>query len=413
MNRRDPEQVRQELNEKTRQVPKKGLPALFYVLPLMHLLISLPLAYYLNIWADEGSTLYTTQNGFFQALQNTLGDEKQAPLYFLILSLWRLINDSIFFARLFSIICSVFSIVLFFKLVRKFWNENAAFFAGFFFAIHPYLIWSSLEIRVYSLIILLSLILTKLFFDGYFERRAIELSQKKKIRNRQILFILTAIFSLYTNYYLGFILVGFFAVLLVLRRWQAAKKYFWQMLIVGVAILPILWAIRMQFAVNTGGYFQETSFLEGLQLLWNHFLTFILPTEVYTPEDQTWFSFVRIWFVRVAVAAVLVLLVIKRKILEGKVLIFGTLSAVIFAFLYLAYFGVSELYIEIRHAAVWFSSVCFLVVAVLMEVLPQRRRKDAEVSLRFYSICALAVLLSVFYIYGIFSLYPNFVKRGD
>ena len=226
---RDAEDIRRELNDMTRQVPKKGLPAAFYILPFLHVLITIPLAYYLNIWADEGSTLYTTNNGFFQTVQNVFQDEKQAPLYFLLLSVWRLISSSIFFARLFAIICSVFSIVIFFKIVRKFWNEKTAYFATAFFAIHPYLIFVSLEIRVYALIVLLSLILTKFFFEGYLERRKIMLDQKKNIRNTQIFFILTAVFSVYTNYYLGFMLVGFFAVLLVLRRWQAAKTYFLQM----------------------------------------------------------------------------------------------------------------------------------------------------------------------------------------
>ena len=34
---------------------------------VLHILIVLPLAYFLNIWADEASTLYTTQHGFMAA----------------------------------------------------------------------------------------------------------------------------------------------------------------------------------------------------------------------------------------------------------------------------------------------------------------------------------------------------------
>ena len=89
--------------------PKKIVLILIFV----HLAIALPLAFRLNIWTDEASTLYTTQKGFFQAFQNLFTDEKQAPLYFLFLSLWRKLNDSIFFARLFSIICSALAIVAF------------------------------------------------------------------------------------------------------------------------------------------------------------------------------------------------------------------------------------------------------------------------------------------------------------
>ncbi len=65
------------------------------ILIFLHLAIALPLAFQLNIWVDEASTLYTTQNGFVQAFRNLFSDEKQAPLYFFWLSLRRKINDSI------------------------------------------------------------------------------------------------------------------------------------------------------------------------------------------------------------------------------------------------------------------------------------------------------------------------------
>jgi hypothetical protein len=69
----------------------------FVALPLiLHLATALPLAYILNIWMDEASTLYSTQNGFFHALNNASTDERQAPLYFIILSVWRMFDDSIF-----------------------------------------------------------------------------------------------------------------------------------------------------------------------------------------------------------------------------------------------------------------------------------------------------------------------------
>ncbi len=402
-----------ELDEMTRQSQTKGLPSFFYVLPILHLLIALPFAYYLNIWADEGSTLYTTQNGFFQAFQNTLGDEKQAPLYFLILSLWREINDSIFFARLFSIICSLGSVFLFYDLVRRIWNDKTAIFAGFFFAIHPYLIFASTEIRVYSLMIFLTLLLTKLFFRGYLERRrAKDLYKQKLVTKRQIWFILVAIFSLYTNYYLGFVLVAFFAVLLVLKRRRVSMIYFGQMAFVGLMFLPMLWVIKSQFAVNTGGHFQATNWIEGLKELWNHLITFILPTELYPPEEQTFISFLRVWIIRILGVAVVVLLIIKRKIFDQKILIFGTMSAVILAFMYFAYFMLSEIYIEIRHAACLFAFICFLIVAVINAVLPEGE-KGNENPKNFYILGALAVLLIVFYSYGISAIYPEFVKRGD
>jgi uncharacterized membrane protein len=377
---------------------------------LLHLVITLPLAYHLNIWADEASTLYTTEHGFFQAVQNTLQNEKQAPIYFWLISLWRGISSSIFFARIFSIIWSVIAIAVFYNLVRKIWNEKVANFATFFFAIHPFLIWTSLEIRVYSAIILLTLLLVKFFFEGYLENEENELQQQKFINGKQVSFVLTAIISLYTHYYLGFILVGFFVVLLVLQRWQTAKKYFLQMFIVGVAILPLLWIIKIQFEVRTDDYVQDDTLIEGIRILWHHFLTFVLPTEIYPPEDQTFMSFVRVWLVRILGLAVLGLLIFKRKIFEKNILIFGTISAVIFAFLFFIYALLGGIYLDVRHATVVFIPLYLLLISVLLEIFPQYVEAKSK---NFYWLTAVGVLFCIFYIYGVFSVHPNFTKNGD
>src|SRR5688572_3040229 len=115
-------------------MPKPPAPNNLAVVCLIafHLALVLPLAFVLNIWADEASTLYTTGQGPWHALQNAAADEKQAPLYFWIMSLWRCINGSIFFARLFSVICSVVSIVVFARLARRLFADRAAVLATAF-----------------------------------------------------------------------------------------------------------------------------------------------------------------------------------------------------------------------------------------------------------------------------------------
>ncbi|MCB1023938.1 MAG: glycosyltransferase family 39 protein [Acidobacteria bacterium] len=369
----------------------------------MHLAIALPLAYFLNIWADEGSTLYTTQHGFFQTFQNTLHDEKQAPLYFLLLSIWREINSSIFFARLFSIICSLLAIGVFYDISRKLWSEKAAVFAGLLFAVHPYLFWASLEIRVYSLVILFSAVLVKLFLEVYLEPEGENSSSPPGY-----LFTIVAILSLYTNYYLGFILVAFFIVLLCFGRFKEAKRYFLQMMVVGAAILPLLWAIKMQFSVNTGGHFQATDPIEGLRILWGHFLTFVLPTELHPPESQTFASLLRIWVVRILCLAIPIILIARRRLFERRIWIFGIITAVNFAFLYFAYFMLSGIYISNRHAAVLFLPMGLFITAVLRELAANSSKK-----LRVILLASIAIVLTISYSYALFALYPNLTKRGD
>ncbi|MGE3468319.1 MAG: glycosyltransferase family 39 protein, partial [Pyrinomonadaceae bacterium] len=201
------------------------------ILIAAHLAIALPMAYLLTIWTDEASTLYATQNGFWHAVQTAAIEQKQAPLYFWVISIWRMANDSIFFARLFSVLCSVVGIWLFARLAARLLGEKAALLAAAFFALHPYLFWASTEIRVYSLVILLSVALIAAFLDAFWD-------EDKPGTWPTLKFALLAIAALYTNYYLGGMLAALMLPLVLFRRWRSAAIYVGTMAAVGLAFLP-------------------------------------------------------------------------------------------------------------------------------------------------------------------------------
>lgn len=393
-----------------KRLPGRRVGALLIIL---HLAVVLPLAYFLNIWMDEASTLHTTEKGFVQTLQNVFADEKQAPLYFLLLSLWRVVSSSIFWARLFSILFSALAIKFFVDLSRKFFDENQARFASILFALNPFLIWTSLEIRGYSLTILLSILLIK-FFVGSFS----DSFEKAERENRRAAFILTAVAALYTNYYLGFLLVGFFIVLLVSQKWREARQYFLQMVLVLLAIAPLLWIIKQQFAVNTSGFQPDKSLLEGLRILWNHALTLSFPTELYAPREQTRVSFFRIWFVRLLILA-FVFLSAKRfyeivkliranrrvkigvSLFDAGVFTFGVIAVTVGGFLLAAYFLLGTEYVQLRHMAVWFVPLGLFVFASLAAMLPRK------IWIVF------AAVFAFLYPYSVYTNYANLAKRGD
>jgi hypothetical protein len=401
----------------TEKISTSPLRLLFFF-TLLHLLIALPLAYLLNIWADEASTLHTTGNGLAAAFQNVFADEQQAPLYFLLLSVWRALDHSIFFARLFSIVCSLLAIKFFHDLARRFFDEKAALFITAAFSLHPFLIWASLEIRVYSLVVLLSVLLLKFFTEGYLEAH-----EKTQTRQR-FFFVPTAIIALYTNYYLGFLLAGCFAALLLLRKFDRARQFFLHMLFVALTIAPLIWEIKKGLSVNTGSGFQSGMFVvDGVRILWNHFLTFILPTELFTPDEQTGISFLRLWLVRFAILAVLFLFARRfykiRQMLraekpeedgairfraiyyDARILLFGAIAGTIAAFMLGAYFLLGEIYVELRHAAVLFVPCLLVVFTVLINVLPRR------------SWIVFALILAPLFLYSTYTLYPGWTKRGD
>lgn len=370
------------------------------ILVILHAFIALPLAYSLNTWADEASTLYTTANGVSAAFNGLFTDEKQAPLYFLLLSAWRSIDHSIFFARLFSVLCSLVAIVVFFRLASKIWDQRNALTITALFAFHPYLLWASLEIRLYSLVILLTCLLFNFFIDGFLAEHAEEHRSRRKVS--QILYALTATVALYTNYYLGFPLVGGIVALLLLKKWDDAKRYFLLMLAVGISILPLFYFISLQFADRITTFQEEKSITEAVRIVWNHFLTFTLPTEIYPTEDQTTISAARLWIVRLLIIGIFVLLVKRRfRDIDKNAVAFGAISAVSAAFLIFVYFQLGSGYTEIRHAAIYFVAIFVFVCTVIVKLLPERLRIPA------------LLLVLTFYGYSMLSLYPSRVKRGD
>lgn len=376
------------------------------LLIVLHLAIVLPLAYYLNIWADEASTLHTTQNGFLTAFQHAAADERQAPLYFWIMSLWRGISGSIFFARVFSIICSLAAIKLFADLARRLFEPRSALLATAFFAMHPYLIWASLEIRVYSLVILLSLLILKLFFAVFVG----EPDEQAAVSKRDhVYFLLTAIVALYTNYYLGFLLAGCFGALLLTKRWAAARSYLLVMIGAGLAFVPMVFGLISQYAANTSGYREERSMLIGLRYLWHHSLTFMLPAEVFPDEDLSTADILRVWSARAILLVVGIVAVWKRHSISARTILLGAITLTVAAGLFVAYMLIGPLYIEVRHASVLFVPLILFTASFLSDVFGDLEARPLGKLITVAG--GLIVLVS--FSYALLTLYPNGAKRGD
>jgi hypothetical protein len=374
------------------------IPNALYLLVLIHLAIAIPLAYYLNIWSDEASTLYSTQNGPLSAVLSSV-TEKQAPFYFVLMGAWRMLGESIFFARVFSLVCTTLSIGTFFLIARRFWGSQTAIYSTFFFALHPYIFWAANEIRLYSLVILISLVLVFLF-------EKIFLRDEEPGLTLQATFLLFATVGIYTNYYLGFQLASMFFVLIVLRRFEAAKRYFVYMMITGFVFSPMAYGFYVGLDDTLDGVELARSVTGGIRQIWNHLLTFVLPTELFPPEDQTNMSFVRAWIVRAAAVVAIVGLLKSKDRLDRRMVVFGVLSAGIAGFLLFAYFAVGPLYIEIRHAAVFFVPASLFLVALIYSLTAKAKYGKQIIGI-------ISVLLIVSYSYGLTAIYPGFVKRGD
>jgi hypothetical protein len=357
----------------------------------VHLAVALPLAYVLNIWVDEASSLYTTQNGFLQAFRHAMADELQAPLYFWLLSIWRDVNNSIFFARLFSVLCSVLAIKAAFDAVRRFLPAPARVFAVVIFALHPLLFWASAEIRGYALVILLSALLLRFFYDAY-------LAEEPALASK-FLYILIAAIALYTNYFLGFMLVGNFCALLVLRRFRQAAHYLGHMIIVAVLFSPLLYALIAQFAArNEMG---DRSFFEALRTVWQHIQTFLLPVNIFVEENSA-AAILRLWIFRVGAMGIFICLLIKRaRNISANTIALGVICLIPTLFLLAVVGLLGSDYTNIRHASLLLLPAVMFFSALLFETFGKK------------GLLVWAILLAFFIPFSTWQEFSGLVKRGD
>lgn len=233
------------------------------VLCLLHLALAVPLAYALNVWLDEAWTMQTTAHGPRFAWTHALSDERQSPLYFVVASLVQSAGGGLFGVRLLSVVFSLATIALIPSLAKRYAPDVPAWAVTLIIALHPYLVWASLEARPYALVILLSALLLWFFYDGYLSD-----APQSKALIAQLIYCACAVCALYTNYYLGFLLFAGACGLVALRRWQMACRYVGQMMVVGIAFAPLVLAVKRQMAVNSDYFFQRPPVSEAVSEIW-------------------------------------------------------------------------------------------------------------------------------------------------
>ncbi len=195
-------------------------------------------------WTDEEYSLATTAHGAAFAYGRAIGFEKQAPLYFVLLALWRTFDSSVFVARLFSVACIAGFLITMAALLRRVWpNASTLVFAAI--AFNPFVVYAGTEIRLYAFALLVSSLLALTFYDGFFV--ACDISRGVWIARTG--FVLSAIAAAYLQYYLMFALVGFGAALLVYRR-QGLLAFLASCALVALAMVPLVGIVREQVGVD-------------------------------------------------------------------------------------------------------------------------------------------------------------------
>ncbi len=334
----------------------------------LNLLITIPLARILNVWVDEAYTLLTTGSTLKHAVGSALYFEYQPPFYFATLNLWRSLDHSIFFARLFSVLCVAITIYAAGQLSIRYLKGFNPAWALVAIAINPATIWAAEEIRVYALAGLLGALLLWTFYDGYLT--------EGQPRNSRSLYVILAIIAVYTQYFLGFLLAANLVAMLVMRRVQALRAYALGMIVVAIFCLPIAYVLRGQIASGTSTFASALGPAQLANVILSTLLSYILPL--------AWISAWYVLPIGFTAAAVIVVLAARRLQVEGRGLCAIAAVATICLFIGLA---MTKEPFAPRYVYVLFIPLVFAWLAVLAS-LARHTRIIATIWLIAFVICS-------------------------
>ncbi len=326
----------------------------------LYLAVALPLAARLDIWIDEAYTLETTGGGLRHALHQALFFEGQPPLYFLLLSLWRTLDGGVLFARLFSVLCGAAALFAVAALSRRWLPEVHPAWLAALAGFHPFFFYAALEIRPYALALLLSALLLLLLHDGY-------VAPEPRPAARWG-YAAAALAALYTQYYLGFLLVAGAVALLVLKRWRPLRSYLFAMAGVAACFAPMLWIIPGQVSAQTAAAGERASVREGVQSLAGRVQEYAWPTPGL---PDAWRPAARVGF---ALAVVLLVLIYRRAVRRSAAAVWALTAAAALLFLAVRLGITGPDLMQPRHtAALYLPALLSVVSAVLLIPEPRRR----------------------------------------
>jgi mannosyltransferase len=198
-----------------------------------------------SIRLDESQSLWQSSHSPAGVI-DVISHDVHVPLYGLLLHFWEfLLGTDVARARLMSLIFFIASIPASYALARTIYNRSTALFTALLIATSPFLNWYGNEIRMYSLLTLIT-IGSQFFFLKLF-------TSQKKTEQFMILiwfgYAVTSLIGIYTHYFFWLVLVTQ-AIFFFWHKDTFPKNSFRNLIIIAllliVAISPWLWYVKSQ-----------------------------------------------------------------------------------------------------------------------------------------------------------------------
>lgn len=181
---------------------------------------------------DDIYTIHTTSNKLLEVLNLAIYFEMQAPLYFVLMSVWREISDTLFWAKMFHYISFSISTLFFYKILRILVaNKKDIYILLLLFALHSFIYSISNDLRRYSLTLLFAVITLYYFIRIYIQ-------EDDSKRNHSLLILVSTI-GIFNDYYHSFLLASLGAGVLFSKN-KNKWRYYADMIIPFIGFLILL-----------------------------------------------------------------------------------------------------------------------------------------------------------------------------
>ena len=152
-----------------------------------------------SLWLDEGFSIRIADLNLFQIVVEKTYRDIHPPLYYVILHYWiNLFGDTEFSTRFLSVLFGLFSIFMIYKVGTLLFNKNVGMLSSLLLALSVFHIQYSQEVRMYSLMTLLTL-LSIYFFIKLRDRASFTVSTG---------YIISSILLMYTHIFGLFIIIA-------------------------------------------------------------------------------------------------------------------------------------------------------------------------------------------------------------
>lgn len=207
-----------------------------WMIPILLMAFLLRIAYLdaQSLWWDEAMSVAVGNMDLPSAIENrTAGGGAAGFLYFLAIHFWLRLGQGEFVVRLLSVIFGVLAVAGMFPLATLIGAKRLGVTSAFALAISPFHIWYSQEARMYSLLLLLT-VLSVYFF--------IRLLREDRLSNWMAYGIFT-LAAMYTHYITPFVIIAQLTYLTLMRRRYRTLLGKWLLCMLALGALLTPWLI--------------------------------------------------------------------------------------------------------------------------------------------------------------------------